>query len=68
MSHHRKDEAPPPPEPIDAAEEDDTEAHSMLRMDLGTARETARLRRAEIERDLRDRQQAKEARPRNPRG
>jgi hypothetical protein len=66
MSDDRKREQDPQVE-IEPSDED-TEGHTMLRMDLGTAQETARLRQAEIERDVRDRQRAKKPGPNRPRG
>lgn len=55
------------PVPLDAANDesegsDDTEGHGLL-MDVNTARGIARGRAADIEREARDRQRAKEARP-----
>lgn len=43
-------------------EGEDTEGH-MLQLDPNTARNLARARSAEIDRDMRDRQRQKEARP-----
>jgi hypothetical protein len=41
----------------------DTEGHMFINMDPGTSRGIAKGRSAEIEREMRDRQRAKEARP-----
>jgi len=43
-------------------EGEDTEGH-MLQLDPNTARNLARVRSAELDRDVRDRQRQKEARP-----
>ncbi|MBA2450416.1 MAG: hypothetical protein H0V51_20570 [Chloroflexi bacterium] len=57
---------------VDAAEsgqqpsEDDTEGHNMFRMDVRTASDMARMKRSDVDRDLRERQRAKEARPNRP--
>ena len=44
-------------------QDEDTEGHMFVNMDPGTSRGIAKGRSAEIERELRDRQRAKEARP-----
>ncbi|MBA3779372.1 MAG: hypothetical protein H0X16_08770 [Chloroflexi bacterium] len=68
----RANQQPKEPAEVDATEsgqqppEDDTEGHNMFRMDIGTAGEMARMKRADVDRDLRERQRAKEARPNRP--
>ena len=49
-------------EPQDPKQVEDTEGH-MYQPDLGTSRHLAKARSADIERELRERQKQKEARP-----